>query len=249
MNRIILLVISIILAYGASAQCTPSANLTHSGFYPNPLPDGKVGVAYNQPITFQFPTDTTISFAGALQAIHIDSLLILSVNGFPASFSKTCNNADCKYYLSPLKGCMQISGVPTMADTGTKKLVITVVVKFKLGIIPIAYPITDSSQFFRVLPPNTGVSRSQVQSASFGIEQITPNPFTEKTTVTIAAPKAGKTILAIRDILGKEIYKQEVNCKAGSNNVVINTEEFKAGYYLLSMTSSEGVITKKITKR
>jgi hypothetical protein len=67
--------------------------------------------------------------------------------------------------------------------------------------------------------------------------------------VTIAAPKAGKTILAIRDILGKEIYTQEVNCKAGSNNVVINTEEFKAGYYLLSMTSSEGVITKKITKR
>lgn len=248
MKRIILTLISFIAFYNAYTQCTPDPGLTHSGLYPNPLPDAKVGVAYNQIITFQFPTDTTVVVFGTSQAIHIDTLIIQSISGFPSSFTKDCNLAGCKYYTPPLKGCLQISGTPVAADTGTKKLVVSVIAKFKLGITPIAYPFVDSSQTFRV-NSSVGLNRGQVANYTFGIDQITPNPFTDKTLVSITSPKTEKSTIAIRDILGKEVYTSEVTCKPGINNFTIETENFKAGYYLLSVSSSAGVITRKITKR
>lgn len=249
MRKFILLLIVLVFSYSAYSQCTPDANLTHSGFYPNPLPDGKVGVAYNQNITFQFPLDTNIVIFGTSQAIHIDSVIIQSVNGFPASYTKTCDASNCKYFGTSLRGCMKISGTPTAADTGTKKLVITVMLKIKLSGVPLPYPLTDSSQTYRVAPANVGLNRGAVASYSFGIDQITPNPFTEKTVVTISSPKNDKMVVIIRDILGKEVYRNEVSCKAGINYATINTEDFKAGYYLLSVNSASGVITRKITKR
>ncbi len=248
MKRIILTFLTFIAFYNAFTQCTPDPGLTHSGLFPNPLPDGKVGVAYNQTITFQFPTDTTVVIFGASQSIHIDTLIIQSITGFPASFTKDCNLPGCKYYVSPLKGCMQIAGTPAVADSGTKKLVISVVARFKLGTTPIAYPFVDSSQSFRV-NSSVGLSRGQIPAYTFGIDQITPNPFTDKTLVSITSPKTEKSTIAIRDILGKEVYTSEVTCKTGITNVTIDTESFKPGYYLLSVTSSAGVITKKITKR
>lgn len=248
MRKFILIIFASLISYSAFTQCTPDVSLTHSGLYPNILPDAKVGTAYNQTITFQFPSDTTIVIFGNPQLVHIDTLIILSVTGFPTSFTKDCNAVGCKYYAIPLRGCMKVAGTPTTADTGTKKLVINLLAKLKLGVTAIAYPVTDSSLSFRV-QANVGLTRGQQPNYTFGIEQITPNPFTEKTVVTITSPKNEKATIAIRDILGKEIYTNLVSCKPGSNNFIIDTESFKAGYYLLSVTSSSGVITKKITKR
>ncbi|MCX6189356.1 MAG: T9SS type A sorting domain-containing protein [Bacteroidetes bacterium] len=246
MRQFILLFFAFFISYNAFTQCTPDASLTHSGLFPNILPDGKVGVAYNQTITFQFPSDTTISPFGS---VHIDSIIIQSVTGFPASFTKDCNAVACKYYGTSLRGCMKIAGTPTTADTGTKKLVIIIIAKLKLAGQPVPFPVTDSSLSFKVLSSGVGLSRGQAQTYSFGIEQITPNPFTDKTVVSLTTSKTEKATLAIRDILGKEVYNHEVACKPGLNNFTIDTESFKAGYYLLSVISPSGVITKKITKR
>ncbi len=246
MRKFILVIFAFFISYNAFTQCTPDATLTHSGLFPNLLPDGKVGVAYNQTITFQFPTDTTISPFGS---VHIDSIIIQSVTGFPASFTKDCNAVGCKYYGTSLRGCMKIAGTPAATDTGTKKLIIIIVAKLKFGGTPIPFPVTDSSLSFRIIPASVGLSRGQSPVYTFAVEQITPNPFTEKTVVTVSSPKIEKTTIAIRDILGKEVYTQEVTCKPGLNHFTIETEIFKAGYYLLSVSSSAGVITKKITKR
>jgi hypothetical protein len=249
MRKLIPFLFVLLSVYQSWAQCTPDPNLTHSGLYPNPIPDAKAGVAYSQTITFQFPSDTTIVIGGNPQTVHIDTLIITSVTGFPSGFTTDCDAAGCKYYNTPLRGCMKVAGTPTIGDTGTKKLVINITAKMKLGSIPIAYPVTDSSQVFRVQGYNTAVSRGQVPVYTFGIDRITPNPFTEKTVVTITTPKNEKTTIAIRDILGKEVYSTEVSCKPGLNNVTLNTEDLKPGYYLLSVNSAAGTLTKKITKR
>ena len=250
MRKFILVVFAFIISFNAFTQCIPDPNLNRSGFYPSPLPDGKVGVAYNQPITFQFPSDTTIVFGGFPQTVHIDTIIINSITGFPANYTWVCNAANCKYWNSPLKGCIQVTGTPTTADTGTKKLVVKVTAKFKFGGSPIAYPVTDSSQTYTVQKSSVGLSRGQqVPSYNFGIDQITPNPFNQKTVVTVTAAKTEKITIAIRDILGKEVYTQDATCKSGLNNFTIDTEDFKPGYYLLSVSSSSGVITRKITKR
>jgi hypothetical protein len=250
MGKFLLVVFSFLISYQAFTQCTPDANLNHSGYYPSPLPDGTVGIAYSQSITFQFPTDTTIVVFGNPQTIHIDTIIITSVTGFPSSYMMQCNAQECKYWGSPLRGCMQVSGTPSSADTGTRKLVIKVTVKFKLAGSPVAFPITDSSQSYTVLKSSVGLNRGpKIQNYTFGIDQITPNPFTQKTVLTVTSGKTEKIIIAIRDILGKEVYVTEGNVRTGINNFTIDTEDFKPGYYLLSVSSSSGVITRKITKR
>ncbi len=250
MRKLILILFIFLISYHAFTQCTPDANLNHSGFYPKPLPDGQVGTVYNQTITFQFPSDTTITIFGNPQQIHIDTIIIRSITGFPASFTTTCNAPNCKYWGNPLKGCVQVNGIPTPSDTGTRRLVVSVTAKFMLGGSPISFPVTDSSQNYTVKKNNVGLSRgAQPQNYSFGIEQITPNPFNQKTVVTVTAAKTEKIIIAIRDILGKEVYLSESSCKPGVNAFTIDTEDFKPGYYLLTVSSASGIITRKITKR
>lgn len=251
MRKLLLFIISFAIGFQSMAQCVPDAALTHSGLLPSVLPDAKVGTAYSQVISFQFPTDTQLTIFGSLQNVHIDTVIIQSLTGFPASFTKACNNANCKYYGTPLRGCMQINGTPAIGDTGTRKLYVTVIAKLTIaGGLTVPYPVVDSSITFTVKNP-TGLSRgAQTQTpVTFGIEQITPNPFSDKTVITITSPKAEKVTVQIRDILGKLLFEEAINCKAGNNNYTLITEDLKPGYYLISVTNSTGVKTKKITKR
>jgi hypothetical protein len=247
MKKLILMLLVAGYFLSATAQCVPDAGLTNSGISPKTLADGKVGVAYNQVITFQFPTDTTVIIFGFPQTVHIDTVIIQSIVGFPASYTKTCNNPNCTYTSAPLRGCVQIAGTPTIADTGTKRLKITVIAKGKLAGNEVPIPVMDSSVTYTVKDA-TGMSRGQVPAA-FSIEQVSPNPFSGKPTVTVLSPKAEQITLQIHDILGKLIYEDKVSCKAGINNYILNTDEIKPGCYLFSVTSSAGVKTRKITKR
>jgi hypothetical protein len=249
MRNFLLVFFAFISSFNAFTQCTPDVNLNHSGFYPSPLPDGKVGVLYNQAITFQFPKDTTITGF----PVHIDTVTIVSVTGFPGSFTMVCNATGCKYWGDTLRGCMQITGTPSAADTGTRKLSVKVLAQFKLFGSSVTQPFTDSSQTYTVQKSSVGISKAPIQNYNytytFGIEQISPNPFNQKTVVTVTDSKTEKITIIIRDILGKEIYTREGLCKTGSNNFTLDTEDLKPGYYLISVTSPSGVITRKITKR
>jgi hypothetical protein len=247
MKKLILMLLVAAYFLNASAQCTPDPGLTGSGITPKTLADGKVGVAYNQVITFQFPSDTTIIIFGNPTTVHIDTVTIQSIQGFPASYTKTCNVSNCTYSTAPLKGCVQIAGTPTIADTGTKKLKITVIAKGKLAGNEVPIPVTDSSVTYTVRDAS-GMSRGQVPSA-FSIEQVSPNPFSSKPVVTIMSPKSEQITLQIHDILGKLVYEEKVNCKPGINNYTLNADDLKPGCYLFSVSSSAGVKTRKITKR
>jgi hypothetical protein len=248
MKKLFTLAIFFTFIVGAFAQCVPDPSLNSSGLSPKMLADGKAGVMYNEVITFQFPSDTTIVIFGVPQTIHIDTVIIQSVTGFPSNFTKTCNVPNCTYWNSPLKGCMQISGMPQIADTGVHRLKVSVIAKGKIGGTPVPIPVTDSSVLFNVKGYGAGLSRGNIPY-TFGIEQITPNPFTNKTTITIVSPKSEQVTLQVHDILGKILMEEKISCKSGPNNYLLNADELKPGYYLLSVASSSGVKTRKITKR
>ena len=41
------------------SQCTPNTSFTSPGLYPDTLPEGTVGQAYAETVTFVMPTDTS----------------------------------------------------------------------------------------------------------------------------------------------------------------------------------------------
>lgn len=114
------------LVYG---QCnvnnsTPSTR----GLYPNPLPVGSIGVAYNQSVTMVFPnqSDTTITvpgFGSQTFTAYYTSFQVQQVSGIPQGMSmplSSCNQNNCIYPITQgqtNRGCMLLSGTPTESGT------------------------------------------------------------------------------------------------------------------------------------
>ena len=75
------------------SQCVIDTNYTVPGIYPDPLPDGFVGQAYSEDITFIMPLDTM----GAV----IQNFEIVSI-GLPVGLNWVCNNSINKCNFNPL---------------------------------------------------------------------------------------------------------------------------------------------------
>ncbi|MCS7085960.1 MAG: hypothetical protein NZ534_07795, partial [Bacteroidia bacterium] len=117
------------------AQCTANPNITSTGLYPNPAPDGTVNTPYNNgaalSMTVKFPRDSTFTLAldGLPPLIPLPSVLVTytsftitgTTNVPPGmTFSTSgCNNPGCVYPISPLeatnRGCIPLSGTPTQS--------------------------------------------------------------------------------------------------------------------------------------
>jgi len=88
------------------SQCTIDYSHTQPGIYPNPIPTGYAGQAYNEDITFVMPLDT--------MGATIQNFEIVSV-GLPVGLSWICDNSanGCNYNPQTNQyGCINIYGTP-----------------------------------------------------------------------------------------------------------------------------------------
>lgn len=149
MKKFFLAFIAVVqLAY---AQCNvDSSTPSTRGLYPNPLPVGSIGVAYNQSVTMVFPThsDTTITiqgFGSQTFTVYYTSFEVQQVSGIPQGMSmplSSCNQPNCTYNIvqnQVNRGCMLLSGTPT--ESGTFQVTTT---NYANGytIMPFSIPIT-----------------------------------------------------------------------------------------------------------
>jgi hypothetical protein len=76
-----------------------------------------------------------------------------------------------------------------------------------------------------------------------------PNPFIDNTTITFENPNNGKVNLSIYNSVGQEVFTviDEV-LPAGTYNKEINTDRLKSGIYFYNLTTTEGIISKKMIK-
>lgn len=83
--------------------------------------------------------------------------------------------------------------------------------------------------------------------SEYSLEQNHPNPFNPATVITYQIPKAGKVLLKIFDILGKEIKTLVDNYKeAGSYQVTFNAGKLPSGVYIYRLESGSFVQSKKM---
>jgi len=76
--------------------------------------------------------------------------------------------------------------------------------------------------------------------------QIYPNPSDGEFTVQINSLTNGVYQVSVVDLVGKELYQQEMNCSAGSNVQKLNLHYLESGIYLVHIRKGEGTITKKL---
>ncbi|MEY4486281.1 MAG: hypothetical protein RL440_812 [Bacteroidota bacterium] len=128
--------------------CTIDNTQTQVGIYPNSMPNGVVGQAYSQDLTFVMPLDTL--------GYNFSNFQIVSV-ALPVGLSWACNNnaTNCNYnpQLTP-SGCVHIFGTPLLAGSYT----IDVTVLADLSILS-GYPFLFQLPII-ISPSTTGISNN-----------------------------------------------------------------------------------------
>ncbi len=146
MKRILLFAAVIFSAsqFASAQSCTPDAQYTSPGFYPDSttgIATACVGVAYDQVITMVSPTDTTISGF----TIQVDSVIINNVSNLPAGISFACGSANCTIYpqVDP-SSCIDLYGTAGAGDVGDHTITIEYTGYVTLFGSPQSLPLTEN---------------------------------------------------------------------------------------------------------
>ena len=97
-----------------------------------------------------------------------------------------------------------------------------------------------------VVLSNKAALPTEIENSAFALSQNTPNPFSEKTTISYSIPAStGKAILAIFDLSGKML--QQYNLLQGKNQLTINGNTLQAGMYIYTLLADgQEVVSKRM---
>lgn len=243
MIKKILLLVAAVALFGitnSSAQCTAGPE-TAGGIYPDSaqgLPNGYVGTPYSATMTVVVPHDTTVSGF----PIPIDSLVLVSFTGFPPAggFTYICSTNHCSFK-GGTKGCVLISGLPTVADTGTWHLSATV----DAYVGGSTTPIPEHINYYKITILNaTGIQT--LDMTKFDVGQNIPNPFDQKTKIIFTTPTASTMTLSIYNVLGRLMLQSKFQSEKGYNSYELSANNFPSGIYMYSLSNGKSSITKRM---
>ncbi len=154
----ILFLLSIVSIANGYSQC--SKTYAGTGVYPTQLADAFELVQYTQEIDFTIPADTVYM----TQNIHIDSMKVKAVYGFPGTnFNYSCGITSCLYVpnaSNKFQGCFTIKGVAPKGSAGSYKIHVELDGYIQTPFGAQVYTIEDSSVNFMigVCSIKTGIS-------------------------------------------------------------------------------------------
>ncbi len=90
----------------------------------------------------------------------------------------------------------------------------------------------------------TGIEEA-INSTSFN---VSPNPATTTLNVNVEVLAKTKATLAITNILGQVVSRQELSLQAGNHNQSLDISALPAGLYVLSVTTDKGTLQHKFIK-
>jgi len=79
--------------------------------------------------------------------------------------------------------------------------------------------------------------------------QMYPNPNNGEFTIQINSLTNGIYEISVVDLVGKELYKLEMNCNVGDNIQKLNLQKLEKGIYLVHLRKGEQTVTKKLFVR
>ena len=253
------------------SQCTPNSMFTlfglPPGVYPPELPilnisqvgiaDGSLGSNYSQTLTLIVLEDTTMDVASLLPAVAVSTMnslglptmmsldvnhVIFDVQGLPNGINYQCDISSCQYP-SSTDGCIQLSGIPTIAgsfDSVNVNMTINIQIPeiTAPGIGTVIFPSTPLDiPSFAAQTYNLFISdATSIKSIDFRSE-IYPNPTTTDFTIEVNSPMN----LIIYNNLGQIVYSEKI-----INNTKINKSELGSGIFIVEISDNNSVEKHKL---
>lgn len=249
MKKTLLVLLLGSIGVGASAQCTPDPLYADSvfGVWPDTTENFKaafLGQFYSDTLNLIVPTNASdIPHDPPYPSITIDSIQMVSVDGLPAGLSVLCNSqtpAACTYLPTQL-GCGLIEGTPT--TLGTYDLTLNVRVWYTF-LFPVSLDVSFPGYEIVVGEVNTGINTPVI--AGLSAVRNVPNPFSSRTSIEFQAGRAGGARVRVFDLVGEEVWNQNVQTKVGANKVVFEGADLPAGVYLYKIESGGDTFTGRM---
>ncbi len=228
----------LVVASTASAQCTPDSLCNNPGICPDSttnLPHAIAGTPYSTVMTAVIPHDT--------MGLPFDSIGVTSLLGLPSGFSYITSTASGYWHGGPPggvnKGCLLITGNPTIGQIGTYPLTINI----DAVVIGTHNPSTLTYYKIVIDPPS---SINEIVPEQFTIMQDVPNPFMIDTRIEFSSPTAETYQFSVINVIGQEVYKQSINAVVGKNCFNFSASGLSSGIYLYKLCNNTFTQTKRL---
>ena len=244
MRKIYTLILSAtfaITAQLAQAQCTIDNSLTTTFADASPKDAG----VYCQ----DAPVDQVIQIITIDQYLGqgITAITINGISNAPDGLTSNCDNTPCVFTPSGdgfVRGCVTISGTPTVAYDDSVRLSINV----QAGFIGLDTAVRARFVVKERNDPACVVGLDNFEIAS-GLS-IYPNPANGSSNVNLNLPEAAVVRMAIYDVLGNKVSDLHNGyMSSGDNSVKINGLESEQGMYLLKVEIDASNGTNTYTER
>lgn len=235
------IVLIVFFPFLGNSQCTPDAQYTSPGYYPDTLPYAELGQAYSETLTAVIPQDTTIDIGLGPQTLPIDSIVIESISDLPNGFTYTCNPPSCGFP-GGTAGCLELVGNPVnSADVGSYNLIVNV--KAYSAAAGALSPLDETVDYgtFKIVSP---ASVANVESSTFQFT-LSPNPANREVIVSVSSPTNEQTDLRVFNVIGEQVYQQQVRVTKGTSQVPLSLE-LPQGMYFFTIENEHATQTQRL---
>ncbi|MEL7363733.1 MAG: T9SS type A sorting domain-containing protein, partial [Bacteroidota bacterium] len=95
----------------------------------------------------------------------------------------------------------------------------------------------------------TGVSSEEATSPIEFEVVVFPNPVADRVTLSITAPTPSQTVIEVFDVLGRRVWYDVRDSRTTAERIVLDTDAWSAGVYLLRVQAEGRTETVALTKR
>lgn len=258
MKKVYLAIIAFILHLytcgRAEAQtCTPDPTLTTGGVKPTAaaMPCIYRNVPYNSGVTIMVPDSFDSPYGKAkIDSVEFTSVTHPNVTGIGHKFyqdDSTINGGQ--------RTCLNFFG-STSSPVGNDTVRFVGFAHISAFGMPFKVPVDNGTLnqtgIYIVLKVVNTQAECSIASPVKNINanltkfSISPNPLITKSNISFDLEKPGPVTVSLINILGKEVFKEEILGKSGENYYSLLRNNYPQGLYMLNLNSAGKQISKKI---
>lgn len=187
--------------------------------------------------------------------MSVDHIVVKSLIDKPEWMTYICVPSDCSFPAGIAK-CVLINGTPPPGSAGYVYITVLVDVYSLILGSPVCVTCADNPDGYDSgtplvvwIQPDRCYNVSEYNYNEFGIIAPQPNPFIVATKLGCFTEVPQQICLKVFDLLGTEVYTENIKTNYGENYFTFNGSNLNAGVYFYSVTDEQSrTIIKKFVK-
>jgi hypothetical protein len=249
MKKLLLSLAVVASSVAATAQnCTPNqvwADTVSGGYgvYPDTIinfPTATVNTFYSADLNFLVPAQVTADLdpTGLFVGSTINFFTVDDVVGLPAELAYACNVSSCQYNGGD-NGCANVYGTPVVAD-----VIYDITIQITANVQTFIGAVNQGAEF-------TGykiIVNDETASVPFEVIEplaVSPNPSSNKVTLSGVSPSLKASQITVTDITGKIVHSIE---PGNYSNYTFDVSGLDAGIYVINVEHAYGFDSIKFIK-